>query len=103
MFRITDSRGFHMTFENGWTASVQWGAGNYCDNRSFRVEDLLKPKPNISSTTAEVAAWDADGRWYNFGADTVFGYRTPDEVARFIAQVASFPAAAPKALTASES
>lgn len=25
-------RGFHITFENGWTISVQWGAGTYSDN-----------------------------------------------------------------------
>ena len=37
-FRITDGKGFGLTFENGWTVSVQWGWGNYCDN--FRRSDL---------------------------------------------------------------
>ena len=31
-FVSTMRKGFHMTFENGLTISVQWGAGNYCDN-----------------------------------------------------------------------
>ena len=31
-FVSTMRKGFQMTFENGMTASVQWGAGNYCDN-----------------------------------------------------------------------
>ena len=29
---INNNKGFHMTFKNGLTASVQWGLGNYCDN-----------------------------------------------------------------------
>lgn len=27
--------GTHLHFDNGWTLSVQWGTGNYCDNRNF--------------------------------------------------------------------
>lgn len=28
----TRNKGFRMTFDNGFNVSVQWGAGNYCDN-----------------------------------------------------------------------
>lgn len=31
-FKITGVKGFHITFENGWTVSVQFGGGNYSDN-----------------------------------------------------------------------
>jgi hypothetical protein len=31
-FKSTNNKGFQMTFENGWTISVQFGYGNYCDN-----------------------------------------------------------------------
>lgn len=91
MFYITDCKGFQMKFANGWTASVQWGNGNYCDNRNMRYS----PTANIEagakgSKTAEIAAWDASGEWYNFGADTVKGYCTPDEVATFINMVSNF-------------
>lgn len=27
--------GTHLHFDNGWTLSVQWGTGNYCENRNF--------------------------------------------------------------------
>lgn len=27
--------GTHLHFTNGWTLSVQWGTGNYCENRNF--------------------------------------------------------------------
>ena len=32
---IKTPMGFQMQFENGWTASVQFGIGNYCDNRDI--------------------------------------------------------------------
>ena len=35
MFSISGNRGFQMTFENGYTVSVQFGPGNYCDNYSL--------------------------------------------------------------------
>ena len=27
------NKGFRMTFPNGWTVSVQWGPGNYCEKK----------------------------------------------------------------------
>jgi len=32
MFKITRGSGFQMTFGNGWTVSVQWGACTYSSN-----------------------------------------------------------------------
>lgn len=95
MFRITGGKGFQMTFANGWTVSVQFGTGNYCDNRRMiftSASDQIAGQEG--SANAEVAAWDADGRLYDFGSDTVSGYRTADEVANFIANVAAFPPSA---------
>lgn len=31
MFKITGSKGFHITFKNDVTVSVQFGWGNYCN------------------------------------------------------------------------
>jgi len=63
------SNGFSMTFENGYTISVQFSKMNYSDGK----------------TTAEVAAWSEDGTWYKLGAnDNVVGWRTTDEVADLI-------------------
>lgn len=67
--------GFQITFENGNTISVQFGYGNYCDNRD---------ESKSESTTAEIAIWNKDGEWYDFGSDTVKGWCTPDEVGEFI-------------------
>ena len=32
MFKITEGKGFHITFANGYTVSVQFGPDNYCDH-----------------------------------------------------------------------
>jgi len=78
--------GFKMTFENGWTVSVQFGKINYISDRE-----------NIGdSIDAEIAAWDKDGNWYSFdddldGHQNVKGWVKPDEVADFIVKIKSFP------------
>lgn len=72
------SRGFQMKFTNGWTVSVQFGFGNYCDNRD---------DPKTSSPNAEIAAWDKDDYWYNFGDDKVQGWVKAEEVAEFIHRI----------------
>lgn len=86
MFVSTMCKGFHMTFENELTASVQWGYGNYCDNR-------FNPQfGDYSSTTAEVAVFKGgafipvskflpDGCYAD---DDVCGYLTADQVAEFL-------------------
>ena len=56
MFESCRNSGFRITFKNGLTASVQWGAGTYSDNRfDFDFSDKL-PK---HSDTAEVAVLNA--------------------------------------------
>ena len=35
MIKITENKGFQMTFNNGLTISCQIGSNNYCDNRSY--------------------------------------------------------------------
>lgn len=53
-FVSTMRKGFHITFENGLEASVQWGAGNYCDNHFPKDMDFTFSK-DAESNTAEVA------------------------------------------------
>lgn len=94
MFKITAGRGFQMTFDNGWTVSVQFGTGNYCENRSLEpAGDYLRADRDAGARgckTAEIAAWNKNETWYDFGNDQVKGYCTPDEVAAFIAKIARF-------------
>lgn len=77
--------GFSMTFENGWTVSVMFGRYNYCENLDRVVDFNVVCKPDCE--TAEIAAWDADGNWHDFGADTVKGWVHADEVADFIQMI----------------
>lgn len=72
--------GFHMTFANGWTVSVQFGKGNYISDRAHTGK----------SVDAELAAWDADGNWYKFDSgDTVSGWNKPDDVLAFMNMIAA--------------
>ena len=93
MFRITDGKGFQMTFENGWTVSVQFGYGNYCANRDNKSATTLFGIYDgpVESLTAEIAAWDKNGEWFKFedGQD-VRGYTTPDQVADLIEVIRRF-------------
>ena len=88
MFASNYNKGFAMTFNNGLTISVQWGAGNYCDRRDFHSSfdaDLKVPK--TQSPDAEIAIWDEAGTWFNFGYDTVRGFCSTDEVGMWIAAI----------------
>jgi len=72
--------GFTMTFENGWTISVQWHQGSYCEGRYSK---------DNTSATAEIAIWDHAGDWFNFGEDGVKGYCTAEEVLEWMNKTAS--------------
>ena len=91
-FKSCENKGFQITFENGWTISVQFGKGNYCERRSFD-ENAWQPEAIgiVQSANAECAVWDADGNWLDMDeCDQVVGWQTPDEVATLIARVAAF-------------
>lgn len=95
-FASTNNKGFQMTFENGWTISVQFGFGNYCSNRNHPARMISgnhygwyasKDVEYFSCPDAEIAIWDSFGEYYNFGHDTVKGYCSTDEVAEWITKV----------------
>ena len=77
-FRATQNEyhnGFHMTFENGYTISVQFSKTNYSDG---------------GETTAEVAAWDSDRKWVKINKhDDVQGWCSPNEVLEIMNQIAN--------------
>jgi hypothetical protein len=104
MFSANSNKGFNLTFENNWTVSVQWGPRNYCDHYhsttwpptevdldGLILVDLDAPsKVEVwKATTAEVAAWNKDDIWHNFGDDEVKGYMSPKEVLEFMNMIAS--------------
>jgi hypothetical protein len=95
-FAITGSKGFQVTFTNGLTVSVQWGAANYCDNRArnLTADDMRE----LSSTTAEVLVENESGRNLTSkvaprGANSdglVVGWASPDTVAAIIHAAANW-------------
>lgn len=92
------NKGFHTTFENGYTVSVQWGAGNYCDNYFPKDKDFSCKKP-AESNTAEVAAFDPRDEFVDLFKvcpdlhtdGIVAGYLTPEEVLAFMNRIAALP------------
>lgn len=81
----TNGNGFHLSFENGWTVSVQWGDGTYSSDRETRGNF-------IPSKDAEVGAWDKDGNWWKFEEDSVQGYKSAAEVVDFANMISKLPA-----------
>lgn len=83
MFKITSKKGFHITFENGWTVSVQFGPGNYCDNYSMSIREDDEEAGRIGSSTAECAVINPSNTLVQFpssGGDTVSNRSAPAEV-----------------------
>ena len=80
MFKITGNKGFHITFKNGITVSVQFGGANYCAN-DVSISDTPE---NIQSPDAEVALWNKTGSWitkdFKDEGDDVLGYQTAEDV-----------------------
>jgi hypothetical protein len=96
MFRITQGKGFQITFESGWLVSVQFGPFNYCDHYNVMIGDrnfetVERELGTKGSSTAEVWCIHSDGRRWPIDP---LGYQTPAEVAQIIAYAASdnFPA-----------
>jgi hypothetical protein len=92
MFKITSGKGFHVTFANGWTVSVQFGPGNYCANRGWEIGRDDEACGKRGSFDAEIAAWPKGGEMFDFGGDTVKGWVTPDELLAFMNEIAAKPA-----------
>ncbi len=95
-FVSTMRKGFHITFENGLEASVQWGAGNYCDNHFPKDGDFSCSK-DAESNTAEVAVFRGntmiDATLFVYGEsgyDTVVGHLTPEQVVDFLMNVKNY-------------
>lgn len=78
--------GFCMTFANGYTVSVRWGSFNYSKHDD--------PSDTTCAVTAEVAAWDQDGKWFHapgfdYDGENVLPHLSPDKVLQFMNSVAA--------------
>ncbi len=84
-FKICDDKGFHIGLSNGFTVSVQFGRGNYCEHH----RDGNWDEPNKgSSFDAETAVFDPRDDLIPVNGDIVQGWQTPDDVVRLLTVVA---------------
>ena len=78
MFRINDNKGFQITFDNGYTVSVQFGPGNYGSNRAETY--LTTMNVPQSAALAETALLAPNGDFVAYKDDDVQGYQTASDV-----------------------
>lgn len=79
MFKITDGKGFHLTFANGITLSVQFGRANYCENCGISSEK--ERKMYFSSKDVEIAIWNGEGKYLTRIANKdIYGEELHDDV-----------------------
>ncbi len=73
------AKGFHVTFTNGLTISVQYGWGNYCEHKNTT-------QPPHHSEDAEICVFDKRNAMvkFKYSGDSVKGYCTPEQVAEAI-------------------
>ena len=99
-FCITQSKGFRVTFENGYAVSVQFGLGSYASNGKLpeRVVGLdwegeSRKRASEGSDTAETALISPNGDLIALkeDSDTVQGYRTPSQVLELMVYAAGLP------------
>lgn len=90
-FAITDHKGIRIRFENGWTVSIQFGLGNYCEHHDSFSRDWDAPrKADLwQSAEAETALISPAGKFVEYDGSEVQGYRTPAQVAALIAFAAA--------------
>ena len=95
MFKLTAGKGFSVVLLNDWEVSVQWGPGNYSDNRWNKAIPYDKSEPEYGewqSKTAEIRALDAVGKPWEFpDGEEVLGYCTVEQVLEFISAVSELP------------
>jgi hypothetical protein len=89
--RITDGKGFNVTFDNGLAISVQIGRGNYCDNYHYPSYEISRENPLPSSRDAEIAVFSTDDAMIDIQSDCVKGYVPIEHVFRFIEFLRSLP------------
>ena len=102
-FDTCGNHGFHIGFDNGYTISVQFGPGNYCEQYDASF-DAPKSSYFWKSKDAEVAVLDGAGDFVtgkildemksDLPRDDVMEIAasvSPDEVAKMIAIISALP------------
>lgn len=92
---INSPFGFATEFDNGWEVSVQWGPGNYCENRnlSMGINPFDGEFHNYSSMNAEVRVryTPTDQILALQTHEDVDGWVSPNDVVQLMSVVAALP------------
>jgi hypothetical protein len=95
-FVATRNKGYAMTFDNGFTISVQWGTENYCEKKNTTIHPTDPMKhTRWDSLSAEIAVFERHSMGERMlsissdGVDDVIGWLGTDDVAKVIAIVQS--------------
>lgn len=91
MFKVFAHKGFQTTFENGYTVSVMFGAGNYCEHHHNESVEPFNCTVQVwqehKSENCEIAVISPNGEFRSLklapidsGEDQVRGWCTPEEV-----------------------
>ena len=88
-FSIQGGQGFQITFENGYTVSVQFGKYHYCSNKNLKLHDDIYTK---DCRNAETAIFYKDDRpFHKYKGDDVQSYQSPKEVLETLKYAESLP------------
>ena len=87
MFSISDNKGFQITFENGYSVSVQFGPGNYCENKDLPYNHGEEVP---MSNTAETALISPDG-FVEYRGDDVQGHMAPKDILELLNYAEGLP------------
>lgn len=97
MIKSIRNHGFSITFANGYTVRVLFGANDSCSRnihkRLDEYHDTLLAGTLIDTENAEVVVTDNKGSAIPFDNDTSLRYQTPNQIADIIfrASVAKIP------------
>lgn len=86
------TQGFHMTFENGYRISVQFGSSNYCSNSLIPIETDIEEKKFGTCINCETAIFKPNGKFLKYKGGDVQGWQTTDDVAETIAYIQTLEA-----------
>ena len=70
-FTSSHNKGFRMTFENGFSISVQWGVGNYCEKQDSGEWNEATKHDFWSSNSAEIAVFNKEGSMIPITVNTI--------------------------------
>jgi len=85
---ITQGKGVHMLFPSGFTVSIQFGPGNYCDHYKRKIGKDEETCGKEGAAKVECAVWRDKDMITMKSGDTVQGYMNITEVLELLNQAA---------------